>query len=134
MLKKYIKNYFIWILLLMIFQVLFLGGKKERHEAVVDLNLFIDSSIFYVIISTIQLFLSFFKDKIIILMVTIAISLFFFFVQVFGDVCPTAKYGFFSSLPMLIVITRNTYVLHRKIEDNKKKVKNRNHLSRRNKV
>ena len=134
MLKKYIKNYFIWILLLMIFQVLFLGGKKERHEAVVDLNLFFDSSIFYVIISTIQLFLSFFKDKIIILMVTIAISLFFFFVQVIGDVCPTAKYGFFSSLPMLIVITRNTYVLHRKIEDNKKKVKNRNHLSRRNKV
>lgn len=63
----------------MIFQVLFLGGKKERHEAVVDLNLFFDSSIFYVIISTIQLFLSFFKDKIIILMVTIAISLFFLF-------------------------------------------------------
>lgn len=134
MLKKYIKNYFIWILLLMIFQVLFLGGKKERHEAVVDLNLFFDSSIFYVIISTIQLFLSFFKDKIIILMVTIAISLFFFFCTGVWRCVSHSKIWFFSSLPMLIVITRNTYVLLRKIEDNKKKVKNRNHLSRRNKV
>ena len=57
-------------------------------------------------------------------MVTVAISLFFFYVQVFGNVCPTIKYGFYSSLPMLIVISRITYILmNRTTEKTKKKMR-----------